>query len=172
MRYPTTHATSDSHVKELIETHRLPLIRFVLHLTQGEHHTAEDIVQETIIRAWRSQDRLPDDEEGIRRWLRTVAHRLLIDHVRRQKVRRSDLSATIEGDQPGRSDDVSSTVVAADCFRQALSDLAFPQRQVIDEIFVHNRTTREVADLLNIPIGTVRSRQHYAIQALRQAMLG
>jgi RNA polymerase sigma-70 factor (ECF subfamily) len=172
MRYPTTHAQSDTRMKELIETHRLPLIRFVLHLTQGEHHTTEDIVQETIIRAWQSQDRLPDDEEGIRRWLRTVAHRLLIDHVRRQKVRRSDLSANVEGDQPTRSDDVSLTVVAADSFRQALSDLALPQRQVIDEIFVRNRTTREVADLLNIPIGTVRSRQHYALQALRQAMLG
>jgi RNA polymerase sigma-70 factor (ECF subfamily) len=172
MRYPTTHANSDTRMKELIEIHRLPLIRFVLHLTQGEHHTAEDIVQETIIRAWQSQDRLPDDEEGIRRWLRTVAHRLLIDHVRRQKVRRSDLSANVEGDQPSGSDDVSLTVVAADSFRQALSDLALPQRQVIHEIFVRNRTTREVADLLNIPIGTVRSRQHYAIQALRQAMLG
>jgi RNA polymerase sigma-70 factor (ECF subfamily) len=172
MRYPATHTKSDTRMKELIETHRLPLIRFVLHLTRGEHHTAEDIVQETIIRAWQSQDRLPDDAEGIRRWLRTVAHRLLIDHVRRQKVRRSDLSDNIEGDQPGRSDDVSLTVVAADSFRQALSELALPQRQVIDEIFVRNRTTREVADLLNIPIGTVRSRQHYAIQALRQAMLG
>jgi RNA polymerase sigma-70 factor (ECF subfamily) len=155
-------------MKDLIDTHRMPLIRFVLQMTRGEHHTAEDIVQETIIRAWHHLDRLPADEEGAGRWLRTVAHHLLIDHVRRQKVRRSEVSDL----EPAKFDDVSSTVVAADSFREALSGLASVQRQVLDEIFVQNRTTQEVAARLNIPIGTVRSRQHYAIQALRHAMLG
>ncbi|WP_164842776.1 sigma-70 family RNA polymerase sigma factor [Actinoplanes solisilvae] len=156
--------------KELIDAHWMPLTRFVLPFTRGQQQTAEDIVQETIIRAWKHLDQLPENPDGTRRWLITVAHRLLIDQARRSKVR--PLERRLPVDEYAGNDDVSNTVVAADSFHHGLQALSVSQRRVLEEIFVHNRTPQEVADLLDVPVGTVRSRQHYALQTLRQALLG
>ncbi|WP_127509557.1 sigma-70 family RNA polymerase sigma factor [Actinoplanes solisilvae] len=161
---------ANRRAKELIDTHWMPLTRFVLPFTRGQQQAAEDVVQETVIRAWKNLDQLPDSPDGTRRWLMTVARRILIDQARRTKTR--PIGRPLPADEYAGNDDVSNTVVAADSFRHGLETLSVSQRRVLDEIFVNNRTPQEVADLLEIPLGTVRSRQHYALQTMRRAVLG
>ncbi|MCY1137034.1 sigma-70 family RNA polymerase sigma factor [Actinoplanes sp. Pm04-4] len=166
-------AQVNDRMTDIVRTHRPALVRFVQQFTRGRHHATEDVVQETIIRAWRHLDRLPEGEDEQRRWLFTVAHRLSIDNARRQKVRHADTTVAFD-DVRGNAapDDVASAVVAADSLRCGLAALAPHQREVVEELYVRNHTAQEAAEHLHLPLGTIRSRQHYAIRALRTAVLG
>jgi RNA polymerase sigma-70 factor (ECF subfamily) len=161
---------TECRMRDLIETHRLPLLRFVQQITRGQHDTTEDVVQEAMIRAWRHLDRVPDDEDGQRRWLFTIAHRLVIDQSRRRKTRRADSMVVLEDHHAVSDDETSQIVLAVDSLRFGLTTLAPVHRQIIDEIYVHHRTAHEVAERLDVPVGTVRSRAHYAIRSLKAAM--
>jgi RNA polymerase sigma-70 factor (ECF subfamily) len=162
--------TAEFRMRALIDTHRMPLLRFVQQITRGQYHTTEDVVQEAMIRAWRHLDRVPADEDGQRRWLFTVAHRLVIDQSRRRRTRHADAVVVLEDHHAVTDDETSLTVVAVDSLRFGLTTLAPVHREILDEIYVHNRTAHEVAERLQVPVGTVRSRAHYAIRSLRAAM--
>src|SRR5438552_2173505 len=80
---------NDVMVTELYRRYRGPLLLFVLRLTAGDKQHAEDIVQETMVRAWREADRLDLTEPSLMPWLATVARRIVIDEQRRKRVRPS-----------------------------------------------------------------------------------
>nr|WP_296064693.1 sigma-70 family RNA polymerase sigma factor [uncultured Actinoplanes sp.] len=159
----------NTRMKTLLDEHGPPLTRFVLGLTLGQRQTAEDLVQETIIRAWRNIDGFPRNHEDGRRWLFTVARRLVIDSVRRQRARPAE--APLSTDQVVTGDETSSAALANQSLRDAVRGLGAAHREVIHEIYVRNRSVQEVADRLDIPVGTVRSRVHYAIRHLRSAVI-
>jgi RNA polymerase sigma-70 factor (ECF subfamily) len=77
----------DALVTELYRQYRGPLLLFVLRLTAGDRQQAEDIVQETMVRAWREARRLDRSERSLMPWLATVARRIVIDEQRRKRVR-------------------------------------------------------------------------------------
>lgn len=74
-------------VAELYREYHRPLLSFVMKLVGGDRPWAEDVVQETMIRAWRSVDRLDGDTESLMPWLATVARRVAIDDRRRKPAR-------------------------------------------------------------------------------------
>src|SRR3954465_5665892 len=75
-------------MRALYAEHAGPLLAFVLRLTRGDRQRAEDIVQETLLRAWRNADLLRDWEEtSPRPWLVTVARRIAIDGYRSENSR-------------------------------------------------------------------------------------
>jgi RNA polymerase sigma-70 factor (ECF subfamily) len=160
----------NARMEVLLDEHGPSLTRFVLGLTLGQRQTAEDLVQETMIRAWRNIDGFPADREEGRRWLFTVARRLVIDNVRRQKARPAEV-APLNTDQVVTGDETSSAALANQSLRDAVRGLGAAHREVIHEIYVRNRSVQEVADHLHIPVGTVRSRVHYAIRHLRSAVI-
>src|SRR6201991_1096306 len=81
---PSASAThEDTLVKMLYREHSGPLLMFVLRLTGGDRQRAEDVVQETLLRAWRNADRLgTSGHPSLRPWLVTVARRIVIDEHR------------------------------------------------------------------------------------------
>src|SRR6201984_2755009 len=81
--------TDDLMVTELYRRYRGPLLLFVLRLTAGDRQQAEDIVQETMVRAWRAPRRLALSEPSLMPWLATVARRIVIDEHRRKRARPS-----------------------------------------------------------------------------------
>jgi RNA polymerase sigma-70 factor (ECF subfamily) len=153
-------------LRALYARHARPLLAYVERLVGGDRQRAEDVVQETLLRAWQHSGDLTVD--GARPWLFTVARRLVIDGDRSRRTRPVDAPAETAVDM-STSDDVDVALDAC-LLADALRALSPAHRQVLVEGFYRGRTAQEIADHLNIPNGTVRSRMFYALRALRLAL--
>jgi RNA polymerase sigma-70 factor (ECF subfamily) len=158
--------TDDEFVRELIARFGLGLSAFVIGLT-GDRNRAEDIVQLTMIRAWRARDRLAGAGESARTWLYTVARHIIIDDYRARSAR--PVLTTSESHAVEQSNDTDWIILSL-AVDQALATLPEAQRSVVRYVLLQDRTTAEVARILRVPEGTVRSRLHYGTQALRKAL--
>jgi RNA polymerase sigma-70 factor, ECF subfamily len=147
----------------------------LLHFLQGQvsakaAHTAEDLVQETMFRAWRSLDVVPREPDSQRRWLFTVARRLAID-AHRKRLSRPVEVVLADTEPVAAGSGAAETVIASMTLRHAVSELSPAHRTVLQELYVEGHTLDEAAHRLDVPVGTVKSRAHYALQHLRRAML-
>ncbi|NES27137.1 sigma-70 family RNA polymerase sigma factor [Micromonospora terminaliae] len=149
--------------------HGRAVLRLLLLLTRDQPQTAEDLLQETMLRAWRHLDAVPDEPDAARRWLLTVARRLVIDGVRRRRVRPAEVHLVDMTWIPAR-DDTTGTALASHTVRRALRRLSPAQRSLLSEVFLVGRSPEEVAGRLGVPIGTVKSRTHHALRALRTGL--
>jgi len=132
----------------------------------GSRTLAEDLVQETFLRAWRAADRFDTTQGTARAWLFAILRNVVIDFARTQARRRTMSAAAAEASTPDASDAVVRSLALHDAFRQ----LSPQHREVIYHGHVRERPHHEIAQLLGAPIGTVRSRLFYARQALRCAL--
>lgn len=153
-------------LRALYASHAQPLLTYVRRLVGGDRQLAEDIVQETLLRAWQHAGEL--DVELARPWLFTVAKRLTIDAGRSRQATARQPDADADG-ETSIEDELDATLDAC-LLADALGTLTPAHREVIVEGFYRGRSTREIAALLNIPDGTVRSRMFYALRALRLAL--
>ena len=165
---PPSAASDEEIVAELYREYHRPLLAFVLRLTGGDRQWAEDVVQETMIRAWRSADRLDDRTSSLMPWLATVSRRIVIDNRRQREVRPPEV-----GDGPlenlpmaDEMDGLLRKVVVT----EALESLSPAHRQALTETVLRDRTVNQAAEYLGIPVGTVKSRVYYALRALRVAL--
>jgi RNA polymerase sigma-70 factor (ECF subfamily) len=158
-------ADDDMIVTELYRQYRSPLMSYVLRLTAGDRQQAEDIVQETMVRAWRQARKLDLAEPSLMPWLATVARRIVIDDNRRRSARPTETGDTMLENVPvtDMTDDLLRKVIVVD----ALQSLSAAHREVLNETILRDRTVNEAADVLGIPVGTVKSRVYYALRALR-----
>ena len=129
--------------------------------------SADDIVQETFIRAWRHLPLLRTDDRMIRPWLFRVARNLLIDANRAARARPTVV--------PGRAGDVGTDsgleeVLDRELVSAALQQLSPAHQTVLVETFYRGGTMATVARELGIPHGTARSRLHYALDAMRKQL--
>jgi RNA polymerase sigma-70 factor (ECF subfamily) len=154
-------------LRALYASHARPLLAYVQRLVRGNRQLAEDIVQETLLRAWQHAGDLT--VEQARPWLFTVARRLIIDADRSRRARPVE-TQTASVEESATRDELDAALDAC-LLADALDALTPPHREVIVEGFYHGRSTREIAARLNIPDGTVRSRMFYALRALRLALL-
>jgi RNA polymerase sigma-70 factor (ECF subfamily) len=166
---PRTEATAEDW-QRLYRDNARPLYRYILRLTFGNREQAEDHLQETFLRAWRWVRQNPADLTTIRPWLFTVARRIVIDAARSRRVRPTQVEFD-HAVQPAAGNDIELFVVAQSV-RQALRSLTSEHRAALVELFYHQHTAKEAAGILGIPEGTVKSRVHYALRALRAAGLG
>jgi RNA polymerase sigma-70 factor (ECF subfamily) len=128
----------------------------------GDSAAAEDVVQETFIRAWRARDRFDTTLGTLRTWLFTIARRVVIDQVRSRAVRQTDpMPADI-----AIADEVETAMFGWQV-EEAMRRLRPEHRHVLVETYYRGRTGRDIADTLKIPEGTVRSRLFYALRTLR-----
>jgi RNA polymerase sigma-70 factor, ECF subfamily len=158
-------AGDDAVVTELYRLYRAPLLSFVLGLTAGDRQQAEDVVQETMVRAWRQGSRLDPAEQSLMPWLATVARRIVIDERRRKEARPPEAGdGMLEKASVG---DGTEALLRHVMVAEALRALSPAHRQVLNETILHDRTVNEAAEVLGIPVGTVKSRVYYALRALR-----
>lgn len=150
------------------DEHATALWSFCLHLCHGDRSRAEDLAQETLLRAWRHPAVLERDPDAVRAWLFTVARNQAIDGWRRDQRRRELLAepGTLEEAAPDRVDEVLESWLVAD----ALRALSREHRAALVECYYGGRTVAEAAARLGVPVGTVKSRLHYGMQALRLAL--
>ena len=171
MSCPVASPDVDSRMRQVLATHRLPLTCFILGLTLGHHQRTEDLVQETMVRAWRNLDALPPEDDAGRRWLFTVARHLVIDEVRRRQARPVEV-APLDAERSVTGDVTAAAALANQALRESVANLSTAHREVLHEVFFEDRPVPDVAARLGIPAGTVRSRIHYAIRFLREAVIG
>jgi RNA polymerase sigma-70 factor (ECF subfamily) len=148
--------------------HGEALYAHALRLVSGDRHRAEDLVQETLLRAWRHPEALDPERGSVRAWLFTTARRLAIDAWRRRSVRVSEV-VTDTLPEPAANDETDRAVEAW-TVAEALARLSPPHREVLIECFYRGRSVAEAASRLGIPAGTVKSRTHYALRSLRLAL--
>jgi RNA polymerase sigma-70 factor, ECF subfamily len=165
---PVKDNDDDRIVAELYREYHRPLLSFVMKLVGGDRQWAEDVVQETMIRAWRSVDQLDAEGGSLMPWLATVARRVVIDDRRRKAARPQEAGeGPLETLQIADGmEDLLRTVVVT----EALKALSPSHREVLNETILQDRSVNEAAEVLGIPVGTVKSRTYYALRALKVAL--
>ena len=158
---------ADAAVRQLYLLHAKALHSYVQRFCP-DRASADDIVQETFIRAWRHLPQLSADERPIRPWLYRVARNLLTDADRAARSRPITVQAQPAEDV--RDDTRLDQVLDRQLVSDALQHLSPAHRTVLVETFYHGGTLATVASQLGIPHGTARSRLHYALHALRQQL--
>jgi RNA polymerase sigma-70 factor, ECF subfamily len=153
-------------LRALYAEHGGPLLGYVLRLTEGDRHQAEDVVQETLLRAWRHPEAL--DGRPIRPWLFTVARNLVVDAHRARQSRPPEAGEAGLAGVPAR--DEIGRALESWMFAEALADLSAEHRSVLVETYYRGRSVAEAAAALGVPPGTVKSRSYYALRALKLAL--
>lgn len=165
----TRPATEDDErvLEELYRQHGRVLFAFVVRLVD-DAGTAEDVVQETLLRAWRHLDSIDPSRRDPRSYLLTVAHNIVIDGWRAQQRRPRTVSD--EGAVAAQSiGDGLDERLDAWLVREALDRLSDQHRAVVDELYFRGSTVTQAAVALGLPVGTVKSRSYYAVRVLRAA---
>jgi RNA polymerase sigma-70 factor (ECF subfamily) len=155
-------------MQQLHDEHAAALWGYCLRLTGYDRSRAEDVVQETLLRAWRNFAALDESHGSVRAWLFRVARNIVIDEWR---TKRSQSEVTVadvpEGaDETDRTDQLLLSWVVAD----ALTRLSGEHRAVLLECYYRGQSVAEASRRLGVPEGTVKSRTHYALRALRLAL--
>ncbi|MDT5014386.1 MAG: polymerase sigma-70 factor, subfamily [Mycobacterium sp.] len=151
------------------DEHAAALFRYARRLT-GDAARAQDVVQETLIRAWQHPEVASDSERSARSWLFTVARHMIIDESRTLRFRREvstpdDADAVERACPDGVNDALDRMLIG-----EALARLTSQHRAVIQRSYIQGWTTAQIAADLGIADGTVKSRLHYALRALRHAL--
>ncbi|MFH9658928.1 sigma-70 family RNA polymerase sigma factor [Streptomyces sp. NPDC017248] len=162
-------ADAERFVRELYAEHGTALLAYAARRLDNDWHRAQDLVQETAVRAWRHGPSLSLSADGVRPWLFRVLQNLVIDEHRARAVRPK---------VPHQLDDVviavgddTDRVLAAQLVREALADLTGRQREILHVMYFRGLSVAHVSDLLGIPPGTVKSRTYYAMRALKTALI-
>ena len=162
---------SDDERAELLravhDAHGPALMRYVLRLTGGQTQFAEDVVQEALLRLWRKPEILDQPDDSVRAWLFTVSRNLVIDD--RRSARYSREFATESPPERAASDPYGPAFdkwIVSD----ALLSLSAEHRRAIVRAYYLGQTVADIAREEQVPEGTVKSRLHYALRALRIAL--
>jgi RNA polymerase sigma-70 factor, ECF subfamily len=157
----------DDRAGAWLAPYKKPLVGFVLPIVNGDLQAAEDVVQETMMRGWQHAGELSPEHAGS--WLRQVARNIAISTYHRRRRARPAEVPLDERTVPVTGDGLDG-MVDVWLFASAVNSLSPGHRRVIVELFYRQRSVAEVAGLLGIPEGTVRSRCFYGLRALRRIL--
>jgi RNA polymerase sigma-70 factor (ECF subfamily) len=163
-RRHSDRSNGDDFIRTLFHEHGHAMLSYASRLT-GDRPAAEDIVQETLIRAWKHSENLVEGEGSLRGWLLTVIRNIATDRVRARNARPLEVSESVMT-IPVVPDHAAS-VVTNMVTLEILVQLSAEHRAVLESIYLEGRSVGETAAKLDIPPGTVKSRTYYALRLLR-----
>ena len=157
----------------LFKRYQLPLYVYVFELVRHEQ-TSLDIVQETFISAARHIGSLRDDDK-FGSWLFSIAHQKVVQHWRKQRPPQIPLEPDADDAAEFASTDADPQELLIrkeqeEAFMKLVQQLALPHRAVLLLHFVEDFSLEEIARITESPLGTVKSRLHYARQALKKLL--
>jgi RNA polymerase sigma-70 factor (ECF subfamily) len=143
-----------------------PLWKYVRRVV-GNDDAAKDLVQDVWLRALRGIGRLRDGAR-LRPWLFGIARRVMMDRLRHQYASRIDDSFDVtELADDADSDDLEQEIAAME---DQLARLPVTEREVLTLFYLRELSLAEVSDVLDVPIGTIKSRLFRARQLLRRGL--
>jgi len=159
------HGDRDHALPELYRRYERRLYGLGLRLL-GDRGLAEELVQETFVRVWRTADRFDPQRGTVAAFLFAIARRLAIDLWRRPSSRPFEPESEPVVSPETEFDQVLLQVVIGD----ALDSLSDSHRQVLELSYRSDLTQAEIARQLGISLGTVKSRSYHALRAFRRAV--
>jgi RNA polymerase sigma-70 factor (ECF subfamily) len=167
-----TTTCAEDELAALQREHGRWLFALLLRLCDGDRQRAEDLVQETLVRAWQHPEALrADDFDSVRPWLLTVGRRLAIDARRARQARPAEVGDAVLENLRVSADHAERAAAALDV-REAVKTLTPEHREVLVLVYFQGASVAEAAEALGIPPGTVKSRAYYALRALRRMLPG
>lgn len=155
--------------KQLFERYHTRLYNFILR-TVGEDMLAEDVFQETFIRLAQKADTFQPRAKAVT-WIYRIAYNQSIDALRRTKrlLDYEEISEELPDFQRLPYEVVLQNQQRA-LLQEALNQLSAPQRAVILLAVIEERSQQEIAEMTGVPVGTVKSRLHYALRRLEKIL--
>lgn len=139
----------------------------------GDQGLAEELVQETFVRLWQQAGRFDPERGSVSAFLFTIARRIAVDLWRRPSSRPFEPPPAETAAQTGAGEaghDPVERVIEGLAVRDALQSLSPAHRQVLELFIGQDRKQAEIAQLLGLPLGTVKTRAYYALRALKLAL--
>lgn len=156
--------TDEELIRELYAEFGTPLLRYVTGLVAGDRTRAEDIVQETLLRAWKHPEVFGG--QSPRPWLFAVARNLVIDDFRARSARPAETAADASGDNGSNDGGIAAAITRFE-LQDALLALPPQHREALIAVYYCDLSIADAAMELGVPEGTVKSRCYYALRALR-----
>jgi RNA polymerase sigma-70 factor (ECF subfamily) len=136
----------------------------------GDRGLAEELVQETFLRLWRSCDRFDPGRGTVHAFVFTLARRAGVDLLRRRSSRSTPAIPVEQLDAPAGDGAFDELVLALD-IRDVLESLSPKHREVLELQYLSDMTQAQIAARLDVPLGTVKTRTFHALRALRELLL-
>jgi RNA polymerase sigma-70 factor, ECF subfamily len=139
----------------------------------GNDAMAQDLVQDTFVKLWRSADRFDVNRGRLETWVLLVARSLAIDALRRRVLDARSLERVgVERETSAEAgpDEIAETEDLAERARRAMGSLSDGQRAALELAYFGGKTSAEVAELEGIPLGTAKTRIRSALLKLREAL--
>ncbi|HUH68394.1 MAG TPA: sigma-70 family RNA polymerase sigma factor [Mycobacterium sp.] len=156
-------------MRMLYDQHAAGLWRYACRLT-GDADRAEDIVQETLLRAWQRPEVVDGNQRSTRAWLFTVARNMIVDDRRSARFRNEVISPDGSGPPEAAGPDDVASALDRTLVADAMAQLSAEHRAVVRRAYYYGWTTAQIGTDLGIAEGTVKSRLHYALRTLRQTL--
>jgi RNA polymerase sigma-70 factor (ECF subfamily) len=142
----------------------------------GDRESAEDLVQDAFLAVWRGSASYSAARGSVRTWLLGILHHRGVDRLRTQSAigRRQEAleqAERYEAAEPDAADEVIGRAEARD-LRKALDQLPGDQLRVIKLAYYGGFTHQEIAEMLDVPLGTVKSRMRLALERIRRGIDG
>jgi RNA polymerase sigma factor (sigma-70 family) len=160
----------DPYAMRLLYERYAPLAHFLARRICGDQGLAEEVIQEVFLMLWRESSRYTPARGTFPAWLLTVVHHKAVDAVRREHAAHRQTVPSSADDEfppgPG-ADEAALESVFAGQLRAALHRLPLQQRQPLLLAYYGGYTYREISKLVEVPLGTVKSRIFLGIRRLR-----
>ena len=177
VRVAQAAAGDDAALAALYDAHARAVYSLALRVV-GDESDAEDVVQEVFAQAWRQADRYDATRGTVAAWLLTMTRTRAIDRLRARRARPDSRVTTPDDacvDLPATTVDPGDVLAAAEDaarVRQALQDLPLLQRLAIELAYFEGLTQSEIAERLEQPLGTIKTRIRLGLLKLRDALSG
>jgi len=158
----------------LYERHHVLVFSLAVRIVTSSDR-AQDITHEAFTKLWREAGQYDPERGLVRTWLMTMVRNLAIDAVRQRSGHERDQAdaATLLSQPAGRGVTSEQAYARGDAqsIRDALEGLAEEQRQIIELAYYGGRTQSEIAEMLELPLATVKSQARLGLLKLRDALL-
>lgn len=134
---------------------------------------SEEVAQEVLVEVWKQASRFDEERGSARTWILTIAHRRAVDRVRSEQAHRNRDERIGRRDRQRPFDEVAERVetrLEHRAVREALDSLTDLQREAVELAYYRGLTYREVAELLDTPLGTIKTRMRDGMIRLRDSL--
>lgn len=162
-------ARDQTAMSTLYSRHHVRLYRFLVRLVRNEA-MAEELMNEVFMECWRKADSF-EGRSAVSTWMMTIAHNRAVSLMRKRSEASldEDYAAQIP-DSEDTPEVVSQKRSKAEVMRTCMEKLSSEHREIIDLVYYHDKSVAEVADIVEIPVNTVKTRMFYARKKLAELM--